>query len=124
MPIDLEAALMLGGAPRTFIGSDNETNTAIFYLLPYLEQHFELSVNGQVVKPTFIGKETTVDGLATWVYLEAPVSGAPTRITVRYDALTELHFDQRNMIRVIGPEEAYKTLLLHQGSPSGEVVFN
>lgn len=121
---DLDDAMMLGGAPRTFIGSRKETDVATEYLVSYLNKHLEISVNGKAVQTTFLGREVTADALGTWVYLEAPLTVVPQRINVRYDALTELYSDQRNMIRLTGSENKYKVLLLSRETPALEVVFD
>lgn len=120
---DLEEAMIQQGAPKTFLGTEKETPDAESHLQKYMATHFSLAVNGTPVTPEFLGREVTPDALGTYLYFEVTDLPVPQRVEVRYDALTELYADQRNLVRVIGPNGKFKVLLMHRDEPSGEAVF-
>ncbi len=120
---DLELALEQAGAPKLYLGTEREAAQADDYLKKYLQKHFQLTLNGKPVAYTFLGKEISKDLSAFWLYLEAAPVPAPQRLEVRYDVLTEVYADQKNLINLKGPGGKTGVLLLDRSRPSDEAEF-
>ncbi len=86
----------------------------------YLEEHLSIIVNGQTIRPTFLGYER--EEMALWCYLE--VSDAPTleTVTVHSTILTNTFDDQTNIVH-IQYMDAVKSMKLAKDYPKDQVVF-
>ena len=120
---DLEKALEQSGAPKLYLGTERESARADDYLKQYLQKHFQLTLNGKPVTYTFLGKEISKDLSAFWLYLEAKPVSVPQRLHVRYDVLTEVYADQKNLVNLKGPGGKTGVLLLDRSRPADEAEF-
>ena len=118
---DLEQALEAQGAPKLFLGTEKEAAEADEYVSKYLAKHFNLQADGKAVKFVYLGKEISDDLSALWFYLEARPVGKPQKIQVKYDLLTEVFDDQKNILNFRGPANARFTLLFERGDTDEEI---
>lgn len=120
---DLEEALRRGGASGLHLGTDREAARADEYLELYLKKHFSLSLNGQSISYTFIGKETSDDLSALWCYLLVEQADVPRQIKVRNDLLLDVFDDQKNILNVICPGGKRATLLFEKDNTVQQAGF-
>lgn len=120
---DLEEALRRSGAERVFLGTDREIARADEYLQAYLKRHFVLTVNGQPVSYSFVGKEMSTDLLGMWCYLQVDGVDAPRQIKVRNDLLLDVFDDQKNILNIVGPAGKRSTLLFEKDNVAQQANF-
>ena len=122
---DLEDALRLKGQDNLQIGTPKEDPQAETYLRAYLAEHFVLTVNGQKVEHTFLGKEPGEDPLSLWCYIEVPAISNLRSLQVKTSILTETFADQKNLISVVGPGQRKGYFILEKDNPNSEALqFN
>ena len=98
---DLEMALKNHGVTNLHIGASNESEVAEEHIASYLHQQFTIDVNGQRIKPVFVGKEVTDDMLAVWCYLEYKTDASrASKCTFTNRVLLDVHADQRNIMDI------------------------
>jgi len=102
------------------LGTSKEPSGADSLIYSYILENFKVTLNGNCLKPDFIGKEVEVD--VTWIYLEIENVEFLSRIEVTNYMLTELFRDQVNIINVKYNGET-RGLLLKQDTPSGLLEF-
>ena len=102
------------------LGTSNEPPSSDSLIYSYILENFKVNLNGNCLKPDFIGKEVEVD--VTWIYLEIEEVEFLSRIEVTNYMLTELFRDQVNIINVKYNSET-RGLLLKQDTPSGLLEF-
>lgn len=109
---DLEAALKKQGHDKLFLCSERENASANKYLVAYIQQNFQLEINGQAVAYNFIGKETSDDMLAAWCYFEIPKVKTVKSVLVKDKMLFELFSDQKHIIQITvpGKKDGYSIL--------------
>ena len=95
---DLEEALRQQGADKLFICTEKESKKAEKYMKRYLEQRFDLKVNGTSIEYEFLGKEISKDLAAVWCYLEFTNVEDIKSLELKNDILMEVFDDQRNII--------------------------
>lgn len=120
---DLEKALEKAGAPRLFLATERESPQARTYVIDYLRRHFQLTIDGQAAPWEFVGYEASDDLSALWIYLQRDAPKPPAQLEVRYDVLTEVYADQKNMLNLLGPQQAREVLLFDRQRPRGKVDF-
>lgn len=120
---DLEKALQQAGAPKLFLATERELPQATSYLTQYLRRHFQLQLDGQPAAWNLVGFEPSDDLSAIWVYLQLDTPQAPAQLELRYDALTEVYADQKNIIQLLGPNQQREVLLFDRHRPGGQVKF-
>lgn len=120
---DLEEALRNEGAGKLFIGTEKESDQAENYLLQYLNDHFQLKVNDQLVEYDFVGKETSEDLQAIWCYLEITNIEAVKSIVVENSLLMEVFADQKNIIHILMPNKKQGYFMLEKGKSSDKASF-
>jgi hypothetical protein len=97
---DLELALKQKFKKAIKLHIANEQSDADKLLLNYINDKFQLVVDGKPVTLTMIGKEQSEDYLATWCYLESSLKNTPKTIDVTNHILQDLYDDQKNMVEV------------------------
>jgi hypothetical protein len=108
---DLEESLKIQGHSKLFICTERESKEAEKHIETYLRQHLLFSVNGKSAHYTFIGKESSSDMSAVWIYLEIPVSGRIKTISIRNSLLISEFEDQKNLVHVEGPNKKAGTII-------------
>ena len=103
------------------IGLAKEHSNCNQFIMKYLNDHFEMMVNGKQLKGNWVGKE--IEGPAIWVYMEYPDIKKVKSIKVENRILLETFNDQKNLVHFNynGDE---KSLILQEKEEIGEVVFN
>lgn len=120
---DLEDALRKQGADKLFLCSEKEASDAETHLERYISKHLKVSVNGQPLTFSFLGKEPSEDLLGVWCYLEAVNVRSLKEISVTYDILMEAFEDQKNVVSIRGPEKEQESFLFQKGSAHDSVSF-
>ena len=117
---DLEYAI--SGSQLSYgLGTATEPPQSDSILFEYVQNNFDLKINGQEYAPIYIGKEVEMD--VTWIYIEVEGIEAINSIEVTDLMLTELFDDQVNLINLkyLGQK---KGLLLSRNKPSGIIQVN
>jgi hypothetical protein len=120
---DLEMGLEKQGHKKLFVGTERElpkTNELIFN---YLKSNFNIKLNNKDVVYTWVGKETTSDKQALWVYLEIKNVKDVKNITVENKILTEVFSDQKNIVQVNIPSKKQGYFLLDKSKVSDSASF-
>jgi len=95
---DLQTVLTKHGAAQLNLCTERESKDADQYLKEYLAKKLEISADGVVLSPHFVGKEPSEDQLAVWCYIELKIPPQFTQIKIRYDLLMDLYDDQKNIV--------------------------
>ena len=118
---DLEEALNASTATAT-IDILNPSDPAVLNTIieAYLDEHLQISVNGEVVEPQFLGYER--EDLALWCYLEVTSVPELESVQVRSTILTEAFDDQTNIVHV-EYQDATKSMKLAKDFPEDQINF-
>jgi hypothetical protein len=109
---DIEMALTQQGHKKLFVGTERELPTTNDLLFKYLKSNFNLKINNKEVVYTWVGKETTSDKQALWVYMEIRNVKDIKNIAVENKILTEVFSDQKNIVQVNVPSKKQGYFLL------------
>ncbi len=120
---DLELALEKQGKTSLLVGTEKEKMGVNELIINYLQQNFNLTVNGKKMPIAFVGKETTTDRQALWIYLEVKNLKNIKALTVENKVLTEVHADQKNMVQVIVPTKKAQSFVLEKGKTTESAKF-
>ncbi len=101
---DLEDAMALEGVDSLYIATTKEHPKADLKIEKYIEDYFQVTVDGQQVEFNFLGKEVSDDLFAIWCYMEATDIVNPEAIIISNHLLINLYDDQKNMLSFSGPE--------------------
>lgn len=121
---DLEEALEEKGAQELYLGTAKESAQADVYLERYLRTYFLLLDDEDELSWEWIGKETSEDLTAFWIYLYVPNAAKMDRLTVQNKILLDRYDDQQNMVQVKGAGGQLKNYLFHQDYWQEEVVLD
>jgi len=114
-PDDLDLALKRKHGISTRLATRLEPPEADSLLERYLDDHFDVEVNGEKVRLTYLGKEPEAD--AIWCYLESETVTVPVTIRVLNSILMGDFEDQVNLVQVyVG--EWNRGILLSRGQES------
>lgn len=86
----------------------------------YIRKHFELTVNGEITEPVFLGYE--LEDLAMWCYLEVTGIKKVDTIKIHNSILTTSFDDQVNIVHV-DYQDAIKSMKLAGNKLTDEVKF-
>lgn len=116
---DAEHVLRLQGAKTPDIVGSADSREAF---AAYVTTRFLIEVDGTAAQPTYVGSE--IIGGSLWVYQEAPApaSGAPGRLRINSQILTNVWARQENRVN-IGRGTNVATLIFHQGDAPAEAVL-
>lgn len=93
---DIEKALMEDGHPNPYIGTQKEAKETDAWIEAYMNEHFQLTADGNRVRLSMLGKEIEAD--AVWCYLESkPVPHVDT-LTVKATVLMDEFPTQTNLV--------------------------
>jgi hypothetical protein len=111
---DLELKMKENGMDSLYLGTEFESADADRLVGKYIQEHFRIVVDNEVVELQFLGKEMTDDYAAFWCYFESDIPINQSNMQVAYDLLMDLHEDQKNILNFIrlNRSEAYE--LLHR----------
>ncbi len=87
-----------GSPVRLFLNTEKENPQSDQFIRQYLDAHFQVVVNGKLLKSNYLGKE--YENGAVWVYVEYPNLSRPKQLRIRGDALIGLHEDQNNIVNI------------------------
>ncbi len=120
---DLESALDKQGASKLFIGTEREKQDANNLVFNYLQNNLSIQLNGKKVNYEWVGKETTQDKQALWIYLEIKNIREVRNISVDNRVLTEVFADQKNIVQVNIPSKKQGYFLLSKNKTSDSATF-
>ena len=120
---DLELALEKQGQSKLFVGTEREKKEVNSLINNYLQNNFSIQLNGKKMTCEWIGKETTSDKQALWVYLEIKNIREVRNISVENRVLTELFADQKNIVQVNIPSKKQGYFLLTKSKTSDSATF-
>jgi hypothetical protein len=86
----------------------------------YLQDHLQISVNGQVTEAIYLGHER--EEMALWCYLEVSGVTEIDSLSVRSTILTDTFDDQTNIVHV-QYRNALKSMKLAKDYPNDQVTF-
>lgn len=109
---DLELGLEKQGHKKLFVGTERELQQVNDLILKYLQNNFKVKVNNKQIAYTWVGKETTFDKQALWVYLEMKNVKNIQNIFVENKILTEVFDDQKNIVQINVPSKKQGYFLL------------
>jgi hypothetical protein len=120
---DLEIALEKQGHTSLLVGTEKEKLSANELIVTYLKQNFNLTINNKKAVASFVGKETTADRQALWIYLEVRDVKDIKTLTVENKALTEVHADQKNMVQIMIPSKKANSFVLEKNKSTATVTL-
>lgn len=97
---DLELALENEYPKRLRIATRREADVADSIIVAYLNRHFILEGDSQVIDYQMIGKEASKDWAGLWCYLEAPLEQLPKKLNIRNSLFLDVFDDQQNLLTV------------------------
>ena len=95
---DLENAIQLDGTENPRLCTDREAVNAEDLILKYLNQNFNILIDGAKANYDFIGKELSGDLMAVWCYLEITDVDYFDEVLIINNILHDLFEDQKNII--------------------------
>jgi len=119
---DLEKALAEKGKTELFLGTAREQASADEYLESYLRRYFRLYNGEQELQWEWLGKETSDDLTAFWIYLYVPNAHPDLPLRVQNKILLDMYGDQQNMVQVRGAKGNLKNYLFYQDYWEEEVI--
>lgn len=120
---DLELALEKQGQSKLFVGTEREKKEVNNLINNYLQSNFSIQINGKKITFEWLGKETTSDKQALWIYLEIKNIREVRNISVENRVLTEVFADQKNIVQVNIPSKKQGYFLLTKSKTSDTASF-
>jgi hypothetical protein len=120
---DLEKSLEKQGVTKIYIGTEKEKQEANSLIIKYLQSNFSIKLNNKALAYDFLGKETSNDKQAIWVYLEAKNVKDIKQIFVENKIITETYSDQKNIVQINVPSKKQGYFLLDKNKPSEIASF-
>jgi hypothetical protein len=120
---DLEKSLEKQGVSKLYIGTEKEKQEANSLIIKYLQSNFLIKLNNKSLAYDFIGKETSNDKQALWVYMEVKNVKDVKNIFVENKILTETFSDQKNIVQINVPSKKQGYFLLDKNKPSEMASF-
>ena len=117
---DIDLALKKYFEKPIELGSINEIVDANKLLELYLNQKFILSINNEMTQYQFLGKEFEKDEL--YLYMEIKEIEKIEQISVQNAILTELFFEQENIIK-LNINDQQKSIILTKENDKGMLKF-
>ncbi len=120
---DLEKVFEKQGQSKLFLGTELEKKEVNTLILNYLQSNFNIQLNGKKTPYTWVGKETTKDKQALYLYLEIKNIREIRNISVENKVLTELFADQKNIVQINIPSKKQGYFLLTKSKTSDSASF-
>ena len=102
------------------LGTEKEPAGADSLIFSYILENFKVVIDGDPIKPVYIGKEVELD--VTWIYVEIENVPGFKEIEITNHMLTEVLQDQVNIINVNYTGKNLGLLLKHD-NPTGILNF-
>lgn len=118
---DLEDLLQTRYDKSLMLGEKLETPGASKHVEKYLENKFDIHVNGKSIEVNYLGMEYEDDMIL--LYLETPKIKSIQKITVRNAILTDLFDEQKNLVHVTYKGNT-KSLILNKEKQDDLLIFN
>ena len=100
---DLELALQERGAPPARLNTPGEWEKAEESIQSYLADVLQLKLpSGELLSLEYLGKESSDDFMATWIYFYWKLPKAEHEFTINHRLLHEIYDDQQNILKVVG----------------------
>ncbi len=102
---DLELAIVsdLPDIDTLYLATSKEHQLADSLIQDYLENHFKVKVDHEIVSFNFLGKEESNDLMAFWCYMEGVGITDPKKLEFENTIFTEIFDDQKNLIVFTAP---------------------
>lgn len=120
---DLELALEKRGFKGLFIGTEKENKEANKHICQYLFDNFSIKINNKTVYYEVLGKETTQDRQALYIYMEIKNIKDMRNIFVENKVLTECFNDQKNIVQISTSSKKQGYFLLDKTKMSDSAQF-
>ena len=120
---DLEHAFEKQGQSKLFLSTEKEKKDANSLIVKYIQSNFLIKLNNKPVVYDFIGKETSNDKQALWVYLEVKNVKDVKNMLIENKILTEAFSDQKNIVQINVPSKKQGYFLLDKSKTSETAVF-
>lgn len=120
---DVEEALRKQGADQLFLCTDKESAQAMIYVERYLQQRFQLKIDGKLRPFKVLGKEPSDDLIGMWCYLEITDLQPFQQLTIKNAVLTEVFSDQKNLVNIVHANKKKSSLLFHRDKPEQSLSF-
>ena len=117
---DIEDVLQQRYDPSISLATKKESRRDIDFLKTYIDQKFDIWVNGQEVTIDFIGHEYETDVLK--IYMEVTGVKELKTLEVNNEWLTELFEEQQNIIHF--KSDTRRSMILEKENPKGMLNFN
>jgi len=109
---DLELGLEAMGHPGILLNTPKEPAHADSLIQVYLERHLDLEHEaGGSARFRWLGKESSDDYQATWIYFYLDLPSNTGSYTLKQDVLTEVYDDQQNIVNLRAVEDPALSLL-------------
>lgn len=118
---DLEDLLQTRYDKSLMLGEKLETPGASKHVKKYLENKFDIHVNGKGIEVNYLGMEYEDDMIL--LYLETPKIKSIQKISVRNALLTDLFDEQKNLVHVTYKGNT-KSLILNKEKQDDLLIFN
>ncbi len=118
---DLEDALQKRYLAQLSLDSEKENETAIMYLKKYIKQKLKITVNGEPVEYTYLGKEYDID--IAKIYLEIENVSNLQSIEIDNTVLIDMFPEQQNIIHLKTPS-LKRSFILDKTNPKGVLNFD
>lgn len=109
---DFDQALLDKYGEKLQLGTEWESAESEKYIRQYIEENFELKLNGKAQQPNYIGKESDLE--AVWIYQEIENVADIQDLEVAHTALLELFDDQKNIVHLDYKDIKRSFLLSHK----------
>ncbi len=119
---DLEKAVLLLNGTELHLDSEQEHPKSDAIIMAYMQEHFQLKVNGESVSYRFIGSEFELNGFM-YCYLEVAAIDQLQSLEITNSVLTDAFERQVNKINVFAGDFETGTSL-HKDKISEYIEFN
>jgi hypothetical protein len=123
---DLEHGLDKQGQSKSRVlgvGTEKEQKDVNNLIFNYLQKNFSVQINSKKINYEWVGKETTKDKQALWIYLEIKNIRDVRNISVENRVLTEVFDDQKNIVQINVPLKKQGYFLLTKSKPMDSATF-
>jgi hypothetical protein len=120
---DFELGIKKAYNKNTLIYTPKEMKDADTWLHKYITTHLKVNINGTPIGFDFVGRETSENQLAVWVYLESAEISQPKQIMVDSRYLYEVYDDQKNMIDIKLDGRKKKFLMMEESKGAQTITL-
>ena len=118
---DLEDALGKQGHHSLFLCTEKESENAESLVENYLKNNLLISLDGNTLDFTYLGKEISDDLIAVWCYMEILDVNPKETIEVENNVLLDTFADQKNIVNVKVDSGERAMFILQNGENKGSL---